>query len=284
MKQPHILVVGGGTMGSGIAQVSAQSGCPVTLYDVSYEAAGKARQHIEDSLVRAATKGYLDVGDVKNAVSRIHPVRELEEAADFDVAFEAVREDLAIKREVFRRLEEVARDDALLLSNTSMISITDIAAELRLPERAAGCHFFNPVPRMALVEVIAGAKTSEGTVEQLSTLMTSWGKIPIAAPDTPGFLVNRTLFMMLNEAAFLVEEGTPAANVDASLKLGCNHPMGPLELMDLIGIDVTYDIMVALWTQFDCAPKYKPCSLLQRMVQQGSLGRKSGEGFYKYRS
>ena len=281
-KSLSILVVGSGTMGGGIAQVAAKAGCSVRLCDVSLDAAQQGKQRIEASLGRAVEKGYMDAATAGSTLSRIQAIGSLGDAGDFDAAIEAVREDLTTKRTVFQQLEAVARDDALLLTNTSMISITSIAEGLRVPARVAGCHFFNPVPRMALVEVIGGAHTTQETIKAVADLVASWGKMPVIVPDTPGFIVNRAFGMMINEAVFLVQEGVAPSDVDMALKLGLNHPMGPCELLDLVGIDVALDCAIAMWEQFDRAPKFEPCPLLYQMVQEGKLGRKSGQGFYSY--
>jgi 3-hydroxybutyryl-CoA dehydrogenase len=280
--QSKILIVGCGTMGGGIAQVAAVAGSEVMLFDASDGAAQKAKDRIAHFLERDIEKGRITAGAAKEALARLQIATTIDEAANADVVIEAIRERLEDKQELFKRLDSITKPETLLLSNTSMISITNIAESTFHPERVAGCHFFNPVPRMALVEIIRGEKTSKSTFEAASALVSSWGKTPIPAPDTPGFIVNRALLMLLNEAAFLVEEGNAPKDVDEAMKLGCNFPMGPLELMDLVGIDVTLDCNVALWEQYDRLPKYEPCGLLQRMIDAGKLGRKSGEGFYSY--
>lgn len=269
-------------MGSGIAQVAAVAGSQVTLFDAFDGAAQKANDRIAHFLQRDIEKERISADAAKETLARLHIATSLEEAANADVVIEAIRERLEDKQELFKKLDSITKPETLLLSNTSMISITHIAESTFHPERVAGCHFFNPVPRMALVEIISGEKTSKSTFDAASALVTSWGKTAIPAPDTPGFIVNRALLMLLNEAAFLVEEGNAPKDVDEAMRLGCNFPMGPLELMDLVGVDVTLDCQVALWEQYNRLPKYAPCGLLQRMIDDGKLGRKSGEGFYSY--
>jgi 3-hydroxybutyryl-CoA dehydrogenase len=280
---PHkIFITGCGTMGGGIAQVAAVSGCDVALFDAFAGAAQKAKERIAHFLERDVEKGRSTFAQRDAALSRLHIASSLKEAAHADVVIEAIRERLEDKQELFQKLDAITRPETLLLSNTSMISITNIAKSTFHPERVAGCHFFNPVPRMALVEIIPGEKTAKSTLEAVTALVSSWGKTPVPAPDTPGFIVNRALLMLMNEAAFLAEEGNAPKDVDEAMKLGCNFPMGPLELMDLVGIDVVLDCQVALWKQYERRPKYEPCGLLRRMVDEGKLGRKSGAGFYEY--
>lgn len=283
MNNPaSIFIVGCGTMGSGIAQVAAVSGCDVALYDAFEGAGAKARERIAHFLERDAEKGRITPKAAQAALARLRIAPSLEEAANAEVVIEAIRERLEDKQDLFKQLDAITRPETLLLSNTSMISITHIAQSTLHPERVAGCHFFNPVPRMALVEIIPGAKTSEATINAVTAMVAGWGKTPVPAPDTPGFIVNRALLMLMNEAAFLAEEGNAPKDVDEAMKLGCNFPMGPLELMDMVGIDVVLDCQVALWQQYACKPKYEPCNLLRTMVSEGKLGRKSGAGFYQY--
>lgn len=277
-----LMITGTGTMGTGIAQVAATAGVTVMLYDTVAGAPQRSRERIAKALDREIEKGRLTPANKDAILGRLQIATRLEEGAAATVVIEAVKEDLAAKQELFRKLEALLPSSALLLSNTSMISITDIADGLKHPERVAGCHFFNPVPRMALVEVVAGAKTSPETLQHIEALVTQWGKTPVRAPNTPGFIVNRALFMMLNEGAYLAAEGTPAQAVDQAMKLGCNLPMGPLELMDLIGLDISLACLISLHEQFGHNRKYEPCPLLKSMVASGKLGRKSGEGFYKY--
>jgi len=276
------MVIGAGTMGSGIAQTAAGAGCHVQLFDVSPQASYRGLQQIASSLDREVIKGRVTASDRNTIMSRIRISEKIEDAHSTDVVIEAVKEDLKIKRAVFRQLDEISQPQTLLLTNTSMISITSIAEGLVHPERVAGCHFFNPVPRMELVEVIAGKQTSIDTIQRIEKMVSQWKKTPVRAPDSPGFIVNRALVVMLNEAAFLSSEGTLPDAIDRAMKLGCNFPMGPLELMDLVGIDVVLDCIIALWEQFGRCTKYEPCPVLKEMVATGKLGRKSGKGFYVY--
>lgn len=278
----HVMVVGCGTMGSGIAQVAAVAGCSVTLYDAAPGAAARGRDRIAGFLAREVEKGRMEAAAREAALARFQIADSIEAAASQDVIIEAVRELLEVKQAIFAELEKHARPNALLLTNTSMISISAIAQNLQHPERVAGCHFFNPVPRMELVEVIPGERTTPETIQKVREMVTAWGKTAVDAPNTPGFIVNRAFCVMLNEATFLAEEGTAYEDIDRAMKLGCNFPMGPLELMDLVGIDVALDCIVALWEQYDRNPKYEPCELLRTMVAEGKLGRKSGQGFYSH--
>lgn len=277
-----IFIVGCGTMGSGIAQVAAGAGCDVMLYDAFDGAAQQARQRIAHFLQREVEKGKSTPEQSAATLARLHIAVSLQDAATAQVVIEAIRERLEDKQALFQQLDAITALETLLLSNTSMISIAAIAKSTFHAERVAGCHFFNPVPRMALVEVIRGEKTSQSTFDTVCDLVQSWGKTPVPAPDSPGFIVNRALLMLLNEAAFLVQEGTAPEHVDEAMQLGCNFPMGPLALADLIGVDVVLDCQTALWEQMQRLSKYEPCSLLQEMVREGKLGRKSGAGFYPY--
>jgi 3-hydroxybutyryl-CoA dehydrogenase len=281
-ERAAILVAGCGAMGGGIAQVAALAGHEVFLFDAFEDAAEKARERIAHFLQRDVDKGRSTPALRAAALENLRVAASLDEAKNVAFVFEAIREKLEDKQQLFQTLDALTPPETLLLSNTSMIAISDIAANLKNPQRVAGCHFFNPVPRMALVEIIGGEKTARDMLEAAANLMASWGKVPIPAPDTPGFIVNRALMMLLNEAAFLVQEGSAPKDVDEAMKLGCNFPMGPLELMDLVGVDVTYDCCVAMWRQFDERDKYAPCALLKSMVESGKLGRKSGAGFYDY--
>ncbi len=281
-EQTAILIVGCGAMGSGIAQVAALAGHEVFLFDAFESAAEKARERIAHFLQRDVDKGRSTPEAREAALKNLRIAESLDTARSVAFVFEAIREKLEDKQSLFARLDALAPPETLLLSNTSMIAISDIARNLQNPQRLAGCHFFNPVPRMALVEIIGGEKTARDTLENAANLMASWGKVPVPAPDTPGFIVNRALVMLLNEAAFLVHEGSAPEDVDKAMKLGCNFPMGPLELTDLVGVDVVYDCCVAMWRQFDEREKYEPCVLLKNMIESGNLGRKSGAGFYDY--
>lgn len=281
-ERAAILVVGCGAMGGGIAQVAALAGHEVFLFDAFEGAAEKTRARIAHFLQRDVDKGRSTPSAREAALTKLQIAPSLECARKVEFVFEAIREKLEDKQSLFENLDALASPQTLLLSNTSMIAISDIAKATKHPRRVAGCHFFNPVPRMALAEIIGGENTARETLESATSLVASWGKVPIPAPDTAGFIVNRALMMLLNEAAFLVQEGSAPSDVDEAMKLGCNFPMGPLELADFIGLDVVLDCQMALWRQFDQRDKYAPCALLKSMVESGKLGRKSGTGFYDY--
>jgi 3-hydroxybutyryl-CoA dehydrogenase len=275
-------VVGAGTMGHGIAQVAAQSGYDVKLVDVSTEALERGRAAIDESWTKLVDKGKLDAGDRDAAKKRLSVAGDLGALADRDLVVEAVVERLEVKREVFGRLDAACAPHAILSSNTSSISITRLAAVTRRPDRVIGMHFMNPVPLMQLVEVIRGLATSDATWQAVDAAARRMGKTPVEVHDSPGFVSNRVLLPMINEAVFCLYEGVgePAA-IDQVMKLGMNHPMGPLALADLIGLDVCLDILRVLHDGF-ADPKYRPCPLLVKMVDAGYLGRKSGRGFYDY--
>lgn len=279
-KIESLLVIGTGTMGAGIAQVAAAAGCEVSLYDTALDAAENARARIAASLARAKEKGYVEAADMEDTLARLHPVGTLKSSREAGAVIEAVREDLQVKQEVFLQLENIVPPDTLLWTNTSMISITRIADPLRHPERVAGTHFFNPVPRMKLVEIIGGRRTDARTLEAAESAVRAWGKTPVRAPDTPGFIVNRLLDALLREALSLHEEGVEGRAIDEAVRLGLNFPMGPLELMDLVGLDTTRDCLVA---QADGMGRELKCGeSLLRLVKDGRLGRKSGRGFFDY--
>ena len=275
-------VVGAGTMGSGIAHVFARSGFRVLLCDVEQRFVDRAVDKIRVNLGREAAKGKLSESDVELALGRITITvnRETLSAAEFLV--EAASERFDIKAEIFRALDRILPASAVLATNTSSISITKLAAQTRRPAQVVGMHFFNPVPVMTLVEVVRGLATDGGTFDTVHALALKLGKTPVAVNDAPGFVSNRVLMPLINEAAYAVMEGvaTPEA-VDEVFKLGMAHPMGPLALADFIGLDVCVDILRVLQEGFG-VPKYSPCPLLVRMVDAGWLGRKSGRGFYTY--
>lgn len=275
-----LMVVGTGTMGAGIAQIAANAGCTVLLYDQVPGAAEGARKRVADSLQRARAKGYVSEADIERTLANLHPIASLDAAGRADAVIEAVKEDLAVKQEVFAKLESVVSPEVYLWSNTSMISITRIAAELKHPQRMAGTHFFNPVPRMHLVEIIAGVHTSEETIEVAIETTKAWGKTPVRAPDTPGFLANRILDAIKREALALIDEGAEPEAVDTAVRLGLNFPMGPFELMDLVGLDTTLDCLVAQAKAMNRSTTFSP-KLVQK-VKAGNLGRKTGQGFYSY--
>jgi 3-hydroxybutyryl-CoA dehydrogenase len=275
-------VIGAGTMGNGIAQVFAQSGYTVKLHDALPAAVDRARQTIEKSLAKFVEKGKLDAAARDAALGRLSPAGSLDDLAAVDYVVEAVAESLEIKRQIFAKLDAITRPDVILTSNTSSISITTLGAVTRRPDRVLGMHFMNPVPLMTLVELIRGQATSDTSMHTAIALCQTLGKTPVEAADYPGFIANRILMPMINEAIFAVMEGvgTPEA-IDQVMKLGMNHPMGPLTLADFIGLDVCLAIMNVLHQGIG-DPKYRPCPLLRRMVAAGHLGRKSGRGFYAY--
>lgn len=282
MHIEKLAVIGAGTMGHGIAQVGAQAGCQVTLIDIAAEALERGLRGIRQSLDRLVAKGKLDSEAAQTALQRIQPATALEQAAEADLVVEAVVEKLEVKREVFQALDRITRPEVILASNTSSIAITRLGAATKRPAQVVGMHFMNPVPLMPLVEVIRGLETSAETVGAVEELARKLGKTPITVNDSPGFVSNRVLAPMINEAIYCLAEGvgSPEA-IDQIMKLGMNHPMGPLALADLIGLDVCLDILRVLQEGFG-DPKYRPCPLLVRMVEAGRLGRKTGRGFYEY--
>jgi 3-hydroxybutyryl-CoA dehydrogenase len=275
-------VIGAGTMGNGIAQVFAQSGFEVRLCDQVPAALDRARAGIEKSLAKFVEKGKLTAADRDAAIGRLSSGSDLDALADVDYVVEAIAESIEAKTAVFKRLDAITRPDVLLTSNTSSISITTLGAATTRPDKVLGMHFMNPVPLMTLVELIRGQATSPESMAIATSLCTTLGKTPVEAADYPGFIANRILMPMINEAIYAVMEGvgTPEA-IDTVMKLGMNHPMGPLTLADFIGLDVCLAILNVLHEGIG-DPKYRPCPLLRRMVAAGHLGRKSGRGFYTY--
>ncbi|HEU4390557.1 MAG TPA: 3-hydroxybutyryl-CoA dehydrogenase [Blastocatellia bacterium] len=275
-------VIGSGTMGSGIAQVAARSGLAVILNDVSTDLITRGMARIEKGLSREAEKGRLSATEKSDALSRIKTSDDLTSLSEVDFVVEAVNEDFGVKASVFRKAATVTRPEVILASNTSSISITRLGAASGRPDRFIGMHFMNPVPIMKLVEIIRGVATSDETYAQTRALSEKLGKTPWEVNDSPGFVSNRVLMPMINEAVFALYEGvgTPEA-IDQIMKLGMNHPMGPLELADFIGLDVCLAIMNVLYEGFSDS-KYRPCPLLKKYVDAGWLGKKSGRGFYRY--
>ena len=278
----RVAVIGAGTMGNGIAQVFGQGGHAVVLSDIDAAALERARAQIDHSLGKLAEKGKIAAADRTAALSRIEFTRDLADVTAADLVVEAVVEKLDVKRELFAELDRITKPATILASNTSSISITRLGAATRRPDKVIGMHFMNPVPLMALVEVIRGQATSEETTRTVMDLARALGKTPVEVNDFPGFVSNRVLMPMINEAIFAVYEGVakPEA-IDEVMKLGMNHPMGPLTLADFIGLDVCLNILEVLHEGLG-DPKYRPCPLLKRMVDAGWLGRKSGRGFYTY--
>jgi len=283
MDIKKVAVIGGGTMGNGIAHVFAMNDIPVNLAETSEELAQKALSTIEKNLDRMVKKEKIDAGKKVQTLDSISSYTSVEEAVkDVDLVVEAVPENFELKKKIFSVVDEAAPEHTILASNTSSISITKIGAATSRPEKFIGMHFFNPVPVMKLVEIVKGLETDEETYEVIEKTARLLNKTPVPVEDYPGFVSNRVLMPMINEAIFCVHEGVATAeDVDSVMKLGMAHPMGPLRLADFIGLDVCLDILDVLYEGFK-DPKYRPCPLLVKMVDAGKLGDKTGEGFYKY--
>jgi len=275
-------VLGAGQMGNGIAHVFSSAGFDVRLFDIAPDQLSKAVETVRKNLDRQAKKGALEASAIPTIIGRIKTTTKLEDFADVDFAVEAVTENEGLKLELFRRLDAIAGPEAILASNTSSIPITKIASATKRPEKVIGMHFMNPVPVMTLVEVIRGHSTAEATFAVTAELVAKLGKEMAVAQDYPGFIANRVLMPMLNEAIFALYEGVASAeDIDKAMKLGTNQPMGPLVLADFIGLDTVLAILRVLHEGFG-DPKFRPCPLLVKMVNAGHLGRKSGKGFYQY--
>jgi len=275
-------IIGAGTMGNGIAHTAARSGFKVILHDIAESFLDRAVSTIEKNLEREVAKGKITANDKNAALSRISAVTQNSALSEADFVIEAVIEDIETKLRVFEGMDRLARPGVILASNTSSISITKIASKTKRPDKVIGMHFMNPVPVMPLVEVVRGIATSDETYRMTKELAESLGKTAVVVNDFPGFVSNRVLMPMINEAVYCVMEGVGSAEaIDSVMKLGMNHPMGPLALADLIGLDVCLDIMEVLHSGLGDS-KYRPCPLLRKMVDAGHLGRKSGRGFYKY--
>ena len=282
MAVERIGVVGAGTMGNGIAQAFAVAGHAVTMTDIGQPQVERGLKTVDASLERLVKKEKMSAADKAAALGRIGTATDVGALRDCDLLIEAATENLELKLKLFAQLEGVAKPGAILATNTSSISVTRLAAATKRPERVIGMHFFNPVPVMQLVELIRGLATSDDTYAAVEAITKKIGKAPVKVRNSPGFVVNRLLCPMINEAVFALGEGlATAAEIDAAMKLGCNHPIGPLALCDLIGLDVELAVMNVLFEGFK-DPKYRPAPLLVEMVEAGYLGRKTGRGFFPY--
>jgi len=277
----QIMVVGAGLMGAGIAQVMAKAGFEVTLVDKTEADLQRGKGQIEKSASSLVKKGVYLPNDLEKLLDHIHFTTQLKDGKNADLVIEAIPEKLHLKQEMFRELDQQVKKEAILASNTSSLSIAAIGSVTRRPDQVIGMHFFSPVPNMKLLELVRSIITSEETVKIAQEVGKKIGKETIIAPDYPGFIVNRVLVPMMNEAAYLVMEGNDPEEVDRGLMLGANHPVGPLRLADYCGLDVTLFTLESLYEGFG-DPKYRPCPLLKRMVEAGMLGKKSGRGFYQY--
>jgi len=281
MEIKMIGVVGAGQMGSGIAEVALTSGFDVLMRDVTMEAVQRGRLRIVTDLDKRVQKGKITETEKEAMLRRLSTTIELEDFGKCDFVIEAAVENILLKREIFKKLDEVTRKEAILASNTSSISITRIASATRRPDRVIGMHFFNPAPVMKLIEIIRGLVTSDETFRMTRELSLKMGKTPLEANDFPGFISSRLIFSFMNEAIYTLYEGLgKAEDIDAIMKMGANHPMGPLELADLVGLDTVLSVMSVLQEAF--GDKYRPCPLLTKYVEAGYLGVKTGRGFYDY--
>ena len=282
MVMKTLFVIGAGTMGGGIAQVAALNGFTVYLYDIKQEFVDRGLKGIAGAWDKLVARGKMAAEDRDAALPRIIGTLDMQDAAKADVVIEAAVEDLDVKRSIFSKLDGIVSPGCILATNTSSLSVTAVASAVGRPDPVIGMHFFNPVPSMKLVEIIRGANTTQETFDVIYKLSQEIGKDPVEVAEAPGFVVNRILIPMINEAVFMLQEGVASAeDIDTAMKLGANHPMGPLALADLIGLDVCLAIMELLRDEMG-EGKYRPAPLLRKMVRAGRLGRKSGEGFFRY--
>ncbi|KAF3301648.1 3-hydroxybutyryl-CoA dehydrogenase [Carnobacterium sp. PL24RED07] len=277
-----VFVIGAGQMGGGIAQVFAQAGYTVVLNDIKQEFVDRGLAKIEKGLARRVEKGKMSQEEVDAILAKITTSTSYDDAKDVDLIIEAATENEKIKLDIFRQLDEIAKEDTILATNTSSLSVTKIGAVTKRPDKVIGLHFFNPVPAMKLIELNIGIKTSLTTVEAMKQVSEALGKEAVEVKDSPGFVVNRVLIPMINEAIFILDSGVASAEeIDTAMKLGASHPMGPLALGDLIGLDTVLAIMNTLYDGYK-DPKYRPAPLLVKYVEAGQLGRKTGQGFFSY--
>ncbi len=275
-------IIGTGTMGCGIAQVAAQVRCEVIFQNRKQESVARGLSRIQKGLDKLVSRDKLTQAQSEGITSRIRGVVSLEELKECDIVLESAPENLELKQELLETLSGIVTDRCIIATNTSSLSVTRLASFVTRPERFIGMHFFNPVPMMSLIEVVRGLRTSDETVAAVREFAQALGKTPIDVKDLPGFVVNRVLFPMINEAAFALSEGiSDAEGIDACMKGGCNHPMGPLELADLVGLDVVHAILQSLYREYG-NPRYAPCLEIVKRVETGWLGRKTGRGFYDY--
>lgn len=279
--EKKVMVVGAGLMGSGIAQVIALAGIPVILTDRTEADLERGKNFINKSVQSMLKREKYSTDDEQRIQQNIQFTTDINDGKDVDLVIEAVPEKLELKKQVFKQLDEIVQKESIIASNTSSLSIAAISSVTNRQDKIVGMHFFSPVPIMSLLEIVKSIQTSEETLDRVKQFGELIGKETVIAQDYPGFIVNRILLPMMNEAAFLVMEGTPVEEVDRALKLGANHPIGPLRLADQCGLDTTLYALESLYNDF-ADSKYRPCPLLKRMVEAGKLGRKSGEGFYKY--